>query len=96
MARYARSAGVLLEPVGHLWAAYCPASGETALLNDESAAILEMLAAGAADDADICAALAQDCGVEAVSLVEQVGQCWPNLIQCGLIHEEVGARTIPG
>ena len=55
MGRYARIEGVLIEPIGHLWAAFSPASGETILLNDESASILEVLESEAADtDAISC------------------------------------------
>ena len=57
MARYACVPGVSTEAVGHLWAVFSPASGETLLLNDESASILEVLAAGACDTAGVCAAL---------------------------------------
>ena len=58
MGRYACVPGVATEPVGHLWAVFSPASGETLLLNDESASILEVLASGACDTAEVCAALA--------------------------------------
>ena len=34
---------MLVEPLGPSWVCYSPASGQTHLLNDESAAVLEML-----------------------------------------------------
>lgn len=41
--RFHAVVGVRLEPIGSMWAAWSPASGETHLLNDESAALLELL-----------------------------------------------------
>lgn len=40
--KFSRVDGVLVEPLGPVWVAFSPASGETTLLNDESAAILEV------------------------------------------------------
>jgi PqqD family protein of HPr-rel-A system len=54
-----RQAGTLLEPVGDVWAAFSPASGETLLLNDEAAAILEVLAEGPCTFDGICRSLAE-------------------------------------
>jgi hypothetical protein len=34
MTRYACTEGLVIEPIDHLWAIYCPTSGETLLLND--------------------------------------------------------------
>lgn len=55
-------AGVLLEPLGKLWATYTPASGETQLLNDEAAAVLEVLRDGPVTLATLCSLLASDVG----------------------------------
>lgn len=96
MARYARTGGVLVEPLGHVWAAFCPASGETTLLNDESVAILEILESGALDEADVCAELASDCGIDVAMVKAQVESCWAKLIETGLVREERVARTMPG
>lgn len=87
MARYACVPGVSTEAVGHLWAAFSPASGETLLLNDESASILEVLASGARDTAEVCDALAADSGLDAASLLDLVDGCWPRLIEAGLVRE---------
>ncbi len=73
--------------MGHLWAAFSPATGETSLLNDESASILEVLEAGAADTAEICAHLAADSGLDAKALAEIVEAAWPSLIEAGLVCE---------
>jgi len=96
MARYARSEGILIEAMGHLWAAFCPATGETTLLNTESVSILEVLEAGAADEATICDLLAEDCGVDAATIAAQIEGCWPSLIEVGLVREMRAARTMPG
>lgn len=87
MQQYARVAGVLVEPFEHLWAAYSPATGETALLNDESAAILEVLESGASDTSFMCSTLATDSGLEAASLVDTVETCWPRMIEAGLVRK---------
>lgn len=66
-----RVPGVLVESLGESWVCYSPASGQTHLLNDESAAVLELL--GLHDGMSpsmICEALAADSGV-AVSEIEQ-------------------------
>ena len=62
---FARRPAVLVESVGDVWAAFSPASGETILLNVESAAILEVLADRPCDTSAVCAALATDAGIDA-------------------------------
>lgn len=84
---FGRNEGLLIEPVGHLWAAFSGPSGETILLNDESAAILELLESGPSSSDEICSALASDSGLEAESLVDVVEACWPRLIEAGLVRE---------
>ena len=87
MARYARTEDILIEPVGHLWATYCPASGETLLLNDESASILEVLLdSGPADAAAVAAALVEDSGMSTDSLEGMIEASWPQLLAAGLVH----------
>lgn len=93
MTRYARTEGVLIEPVGHVWAVFCPTTGETALLNDESVSILEVLETGAADTATICDALAEDGGVTAEAIIDLVEACWPQLIDAGLVREARAGHT---
>jgi PqqD family protein of HPr-rel-A system len=94
MARYARTEGLLIEPLDEVWAAFCPASGETALLNNESAAILEILAAGAADEGAVCAELARDCDTDVALVAAQVADCWSKLIEAGLVRQAGPARTM--
>lgn len=86
MDRYGRADGVLVEPMGHLWAAFSPLSGETTLLNDESAAILEVLELGAHDTPGVCAALAEDGGRDALHFAAAVTGGWPRLIEAGLVQ----------
>ena len=85
MERYGRADGVLVEPIGHLWAAFSPLSGETTLLNDESAAILEVLESGASNPSGVCAALADDGGLDPQQLVAAVAAGWPRLLEAGLV-----------
>lgn len=88
MERYGRADGVLVDSIGHLWAAFSPSSGETTLLNDESAAILEVLEAGESDTAGVCAALAEDSGIDAQQFVEAVAGGWPRLLEAGLVNRQ--------
>ena len=74
----------------HVWVAYSAATGETVLLNDESAAILELLEAGVASTLEISSALAEDCGVDAGSLAQTIERCWPRLVEAGLVDELAG------
>ena len=95
MAQYQRITGTLIEPVGHLWVAFSPATGETILLNNESAAILEVLEAGTADTVAVTQALAAD-GVLAPDSVEQlVEDAWPELVASGLVREVRAGDTMP-
>lgn len=86
-ARYARTEGILIEALGSAWAAFNSASGETVLLNDESAAILEVLASGTASLTELCVALSADAGVPVPSLRQLVESGWPVLLEAGLVCE---------
>jgi hypothetical protein len=94
MRRFARVQGVLVEPVGHLWVGFSPATGETALLNDEAAAVLEVLECGAAGSATIAQLLSADSGVDASTIAEVVEGCWPRLIEAGLVRELPAAQAL--
>jgi PqqD family protein of HPr-rel-A system len=85
---YARREGVLVEAMGHLWVAFSPATGETTLLNDESASILEILEEGAASAHSICADLAEDSGLGLETVTNVVEPCWPRLIEAGLVRAQ--------
>lgn len=90
---YVLAGNVLVEPIGHLWAAFTPATGETSLLNDETASILEVLGLGAASTESVCSCLAADSGLDAAALTEMVETCWPRLIEAGLVREQHTVRT---
>jgi PqqD family protein of HPr-rel-A system len=96
MPRYARVEGALVETVGHLWAAYSPVTGETTLLNDESAAILEVLDPGPAGTEQVCAQLGIDSGLSADELAPIVDASWASLIEAGLVRALPEPATIAG
>jgi PqqD family protein of HPr-rel-A system len=87
---YVRADGILVEPLGHLWAAFSPLSGETSLINDESAAVLEVLSAGPATADSVCSFLAADSGIPAEDLSALVEAGWLRLIEAGLVREVCG------
>ena len=91
--RYARVESALVEAVGPVWAAFSPLTGETTLLNDESAAILEVLALGPAATAQVCATLADDMGASADTLIDIVEQSWPQLMDAGLVRMHIAASA---
>ena len=82
---YARVAGVVVEPLDVFWAAFSPASGQTHLLNDASAAILEVLADGACTADEVAAQLAADSGETLATVAAALAGCWPVLVDCGLV-----------
>lgn len=95
MRRFARVERILVEPVGHLWAVFSPATGETVLLNDESAAILEILEMGPADADGVCAVISVDSGIAPDELLGHVEGSWPQLIEAGLVRELPQGSTLP-
>ena len=86
MQRFERVAGVRLVPLAGLWLAFSPASNATALLNDETAAVLEVLSAGAASSVEVADALAQDTGLPPAEMLGILDACWPQLIDQGLVR----------
>lgn len=94
MLRFARVEGALFESVGHLWVAFSPVTGETALLNDESAAILEVLESGPFSTEQVCAELSPDCGVSADELTPIVDASWSRLVDAGLVRALPEPATI--
>lgn len=87
MRRFARIVGVQVEPIGDGWVAFSPASGETLVLNDETAAVLEVLEAGAASTVGISDALAADSGVAEPTLCMVLDEGLPRLIEAGLVRQ---------
>lgn len=82
---YRRRAGVLVEPLGPVWVAFSPANGETVLLNDASAALLEVLDEGPATADQAGRMLAQETGDDPVDLRDVVAQSWGLLTDAGLV-----------
>lgn len=80
--------GVRLEPLGVAWGAYSPASGETHLVNDESAALLEwLLEVGQAADSLMAAeSFAPDIGLDVDTLRARIDLSWVPLLQAGLVR----------
>ncbi len=87
MRSFARAADLIVVPIGHVWAAFSSASGETVLLNDETAAILEVLESGPATSGAVCNQLASDSDLEAEVLAENIESSWPRLVEAGLVRE---------
>lgn len=90
--RFVRAPGVRVEPVGLAWAGYSGLSGETHLLNDESAAIVDALDEAIPRSlAEVCRSLADDCGVPALEIERSIGAAWRQLDASGLIREAFSA-----
>ena len=96
MTCFARIEGALVESVGPVWAAFSPVTGETSLLNDECAAILEILDLGPALSDEVCDMLASDSGMTAGSLASLVEQSWPHMIESGLVYEIRQSPAVAG
>ena len=94
MRLFACTPGNIVKPLGEVWAAFSTLSGETLLLNDEGAAILEVLGSQTMGEADICAALAADSGSTATDVAAVLGETWVRLIEAGLIREQADAGTL--
>jgi PqqD family protein of HPr-rel-A system len=88
MPSFARVPGVRVENLDQIWAAYSPASGETLLLNDTSAAILEILEShGTLTHARVAELLATDTQHAPEEVTPVLNDCWPGLLQAGLVRD---------
>lgn len=81
---FAAVEGLRLAPLGSLWVAFSPLSGETVLLNDEGAAILEVIDAQPLTQFQISQQLATDSGQPVDQVESLVANCWRHLIESGL------------
>ena len=79
--------GTLLQPVGNLWAAYSPASGETQLLNNEAAAFLEVLREQPRSLEDAAEVLAREIGLPVDQILPLLADAAVELTVAGLIRE---------
>lgn len=85
--RYLPIAGVRVEPAGDQWAAWSPASGETHVLNDESAAVLELLAElGSLTTDQAAQLLAEETGIDLATLRAGVELAWLPLEWAGFVR----------
>ncbi len=87
MRRLERVAGTLIEPLGDIWVAFSPLSGETALVNDASVAILEILGNAPMSEDDVYDALAADTGLGRPEVAATIAPSWEKLIESGLVRE---------
>lgn len=85
--RYGLVAGISVQQIGRIWASFSPASGETLLLNDESAAVLEVLAHASAGVDEVIDTLAADSGVGRHAIAAPLEDCWSHLVQAGLVRQ---------
>ena len=90
--RYQVIPGLRVEAVGEQWAAWSPASGETHLLNDESAAVLELLAdVGPLSADDAAHHLARETGIDLQQLRAGIELAWLPLEWAGFLRRIGGA-----
>ena len=79
--------GVLIEPLGAQWAVFSPASGETHLLNDTSAAVLEILKSNPAIRSEqACALLAADVDLLVADVEPLVNEALRTFVTAGLVR----------
>ncbi len=87
MACYAAVPGFKLEPLGSSWAVFSPLSGETHILNDESATILEWLRdQGPAGADQIAPVLAVEAGMPEAKVRQAIEFAWVPLLVAGLVR----------
>lgn len=86
-ANYSLVAGVSVQAIGNVWAAFSRTSGESLLLNDEGAAILEVLAHASASADEVIDVLAADSGVDRNEIAATLADCWSQLVQAGLVRQ---------
>jgi PqqD family protein of HPr-rel-A system len=82
---FARAPGLRVEPIGQGWVAFSPRSGETVLLNNEAAALLEVLAEQPATLDSLCATVAQDADLAEPEIRSRVDESWQQFVQAGLV-----------
>jgi PqqD family protein of HPr-rel-A system len=91
MPSFACVPGLRVEAIGDVWAAFSPTSGETLLLNDSSAAILEILASGPMEPDAVARVLAADAAVDDTDARQLLRDHWPKLVDAGLVREVAAA-----
>ena len=87
IAGYSLVPGVLMEPLGEHWAVFSPASGESHLVNDTSAALLEIFKSNPAISSDqACAILAADVGLPGAEVEPLVTEALRTFVTAGLVR----------
>lgn len=85
---FTRAPGLLVDELGDGWVAYSPLSGISHLLNDSSAAILEILGDSLPMTAsEVCRVLADDVERPCEEIERAVHGHWSDLVGGGLIRE---------
>lgn len=85
MTTYARAAGLKLASLGDSWVVYCDRSGDTVQLNNEAAAVLEVIGESGLDEAAITALISKEAGVDAAQVADQLVELWPQLVALGFV-----------
>lgn len=93
---YRLARGVRIEPLGDSWAAFSGLSGETMVLNTEAAAIIELLAGGPANEAQVAESMATDTGTDIAQVNEALHHVWGQLVSAGLVEHAEAAEHNPG
>ena len=87
IAGYAIVPDILMEPLGDHWAVFSPASGESHLVNDSSAALLEIFKSNPAISAEqACSVLAADVGLPVADVEPLVSEALRTFVTAGLVR----------
>ncbi len=89
--RLAPPSGLLMAPLGEVWVVYSPLSGETMVINNETAAILEVLRERPGSLASVCEELAVEVEMEPADLANTIAGTWAQIVEAGLITEPISA-----
>lgn len=85
---YLLAGGTLVEQLGEHWVAFSPLSGETHLINDTTAAVVESVSREVPVTLEqLCASLAADAGVMPIDAEDLVRQALQMLVAAGLVRE---------
>ena len=84
--RFTGVPGVQVVPIGEAWAGFSPLTADTLILNNESAAILEVLALGECSLEQLAAELSTDCDAIADSLLPVLASHCQQLAEAGFIR----------
>lgn len=93
MLSYRVRSGVAVAAIGESWAAFSPASGDTQLLNDAAAAVLEVLEESPGTPQDVAQVIASDSDQPLDAVDEGLRGAFSLLQAAGLIEEVPYARS---